>query len=148
MKCLCPKCGQMHDLETGSTFQCPGCQQEFRIADQKKAGRLCPKCEEPIGGEGGGEFLCRSCGQIVHVAGEGAVKAVPPDDSPDGWQMECERLVFNAVALLRLARRSYAASAVIEIIRAAPHSKEKIDSIPMSSLFPRLVLEGDLVQRT
>src|SRR6516165_5316703 len=49
MKCLRPKCGQMHDLETGSTFQCPGCQQEFRIADQKKAGRLCPKCEEPIG---------------------------------------------------------------------------------------------------
>jgi hypothetical protein len=47
------------------------------------------------------------------------------------------------VALLRLARRSFAASAVIEIIRAAPHSKEELDCMPTSSLFPRLVLEGD-----
>jgi hypothetical protein len=68
-----------------------------------------------------------------------------PGDSPEGWQLECERLAFNAAALLRLAGRNFANSAVQEVIRTAPRSKEETEvqlDAANASLFFRLAMDA------
>lgn len=44
----------------------------------------------------------------------------------DTWEGECEKATFYAASLLRLGKRRVTASALLAILRTAPHSpKEK-----------------------
>jgi hypothetical protein len=48
---------------------------------------------------------------------------------PEEWQRECEYTVYCAGTLLRLARRRYAASAIVELLRTMPRTKEDMDML-------------------
>lgn len=61
------------------------------------------------------------------------------NDSSKDWLAECERAAFAVATLLRLADRRAASSAVIEILRAAPHSPSEL-AAPSESPFMRCAL--------
>jgi hypothetical protein len=68
----------------------------------------------------------------------------PKEDSPEGWRVECERAVFHASVLFRLAKApGGAAAAIAEMIRTAPRSRKDLEDIPVTPLFYRIVLEAD-----
>jgi hypothetical protein len=67
----------------------------------------------------------------------------PNSDSPEAWRVECERAVFHANVLLRLAKvPGGVASAIAEMIRTAPHSAKEADDVSVTALFGRIVLEA------
>jgi hypothetical protein len=69
---------------------------------------------------------------------------MPKIDSPEAWQVECERAVFHANVLLRLAKiPGGLASAIAEMVRTAPRSKKDLENPSVSTLFARIVLEAD-----
>jgi hypothetical protein len=53
--------------------------------------------------------------------------------TPEQWRIECELVVCCAGKLLRLARRSYTSSAIIELVRTMPRSEEEIESLKRSA---------------
>jgi hypothetical protein len=68
----------------------------------------------------------------------------PKEDSPESWRVECERAVFHASVLFRLAKApGGAAAAIAEMIRTAPRSRKDLEDIPVTPLFYRIVLEAD-----
>ena len=53
--------------------------------------------------------------------------------TPEQWQIECELVVCSAGKLLRLARRSFAPSAIIELVRTMPRSPEELEILQRSA---------------
>jgi hypothetical protein len=67
----------------------------------------------------------------------------PYDVSPDEWRVECERAVFHAGALLRLAKiQGGFASSTIEMLLTAPRTNNGLDDLPETALFVRMVLDA------
>lgn len=64
--------------------------------------------------------------------------------APATWQAECERAVFNAMALLQAAGRKTGATAILEVIRSAPrHPLDPHDVVP-DCLFARCIQDSHL----
>lgn len=61
------------------------------------------------------------------------------NDLSKEWLTECERAAFAVATLLRLADRRAASSAIIEILRAAPHSASEL-AAPSENPFMRCAL--------
>jgi hypothetical protein len=67
----------------------------------------------------------------------------PKEDTPESWRVECERAVFNASVLFRLAKAPGGPAAPIaEMIRTAPRSQKDLDEIDVTSLFSRITLDA------
>jgi len=98
----------------------------------------CPDCARCFDGEVGALVVCPHC-----LDAEKKTKA-PKRESPEAWRAACERAVFNASVLLRLAKMTGGSmAAVAELIRSAPRSWEDADNIPETALFYRVVMEVD-----
>ena len=97
----------------------------------------CPDCAFGFDSETGTRVRCPRCW------GEEKPREAPKVDSPEAWRVECERAVFHANVLLRLAKvpGGYG-SAMAEMIRTAPRSQKGLDSIPETALFVRIALEA------
>jgi len=97
----------------------------------------CPECAGCFDGEPGALVRCPHC-----MVEEKKTEA-PKKDSPEGWRVECERAVFHANVLLRLAKiPGGVGSAIAEMIRTAPRSVKETKEIPVTSLFGRMILEA------
>jgi hypothetical protein len=70
------------------------------------------------------------------------VNPVQRDDSPAGWQAECERAVRVLSNLLHLAGRRQPSSALVELLRTAPRSPEEVEKALTDTLFCRCVFEA------
>lgn len=54
--------------------------------------------------------------------------------SADQWQLECECAAYCAGTLLRLARRRYAASAIVELLRTMPRTTEDMELLQHTAI--------------
>ena len=103
----------------------------------------CPECAGAFEGVAGAIYRCPHC--MV----EEKRKESPKADSPEAWRVECERAVFHANVVLRLARiPGGVGSAIAEMIRSAPRSLKETDLIPESSFFARVILEAHRLSPT
>jgi hypothetical protein len=76
--------------------------------------------------------------------GKKKTTVAPKVDCPEAWRVECERAVFHANVLLRLARITGGTmAAVVELIRTVPRSRKDVDNMSTGGLFFRIALEAD-----
>jgi len=67
----------------------------------------------------------------------------PKHESPEAWRVKCERAVFNANVLLRMAGMTGGSmAAVVELIRTAPRSWKDADNMPETALFDRIARQA------
>jgi len=67
--------------------------------------------------------------------------SMEPNDTPEGWQAECERAVLNISNLLYLAGRRQTGTAVLEMMRSAPRTPQEMERLTKDSLLYRCALE-------
>jgi hypothetical protein len=111
---------------------------DSRDEDEVVVKVYCPECAAAFEGIAGAIYRCPHC--MV----EEKRKESPKADSPEAWRVECERAVYHANVLLRLARiPGGVGSAIAEMIRTAPRSEKDLANMPETALFQRIVLEAD-----
>lgn len=98
----------------------------------------CPECAGAFEGVAGAIYRCPHC--MV----EEKKKEPPKADSPEEWRVECERAVFHANVLLRLAKiPGGIGSAIAEMIRTAPRSVKDLETMRGTALFYRIVVDAN-----
>lgn len=99
---------------------------------------LCPKCGTKNTATPGQEVSCAECHSKMIVKD----KKVGRRARMTKWQSECNRAVFFASELLRLARRRASVSAVIEIIRTAPRNNAERENPNLDAFFVQCFLDA------
>jgi hypothetical protein len=101
----------------------------------------CTQCGHRLEGERDSGVECPGCLTQFKIGGP-KENLIDPD-CPESWRIECERAVWAAASLLKLAKRNkWAEAAIVEIIRTAPYPVDDIDKYNYTCLFFRVVLDA------